>query len=152
MVSDNKEPLPLALSGDSKRNAFYHRCHVHGQERSYAACVARIEGRLFDSIECSDAIKKTDCPAQILRDKELTAGHTIYFVERSLVQEFIGKVKSWVMPTLDTRASNNKSLIDSLNADDGNVYAELINKPVKKLELLPGESPLEAIRRRKREK
>lgn len=140
--------IPIAVSADGRRNAYYHRCHVHGQQRAYAACIARIEGRLEDSIECLTAIEKTDCPAQQMREIEKTKGESLYFVERSIVQDFIGKVKSWVMPTLTRKAPSPGKL--DLDAIEDNIYKDMINRPVKKLDLKPGESPIDAIRRMKK--
>lgn len=156
MVSD--KIIPIAASADPRRNAYYHRCHVHDQERAYAACLARIEGRLQDSPECDAAIAKTDCPAQLLRAQEETKGQAIYFVERTQVQSFIDKVRSWVMPDpYEKKEAPNKSMLDKmgLSETDGNIYKDIVNnynkRPIKKLELKPGESPIDAIKRQRKE-
>jgi hypothetical protein len=148
MVNEQKI-IPIAASADGRRNAYYLRCHIHGQMRAYAPCLARIDGRLDDSLECAAAIAKTDCPAQQMRENEGRAGHALYFVERSLVQDFISKVKTWVMPASEQAQEEEKKPRFDLNGVDTNIYQSLINKPVKKLDLLPGESPLDALRRMK---
>ena len=83
--------IPLEASSDGRRNAFYTRCAVVGHSRPYAMCLhlcsERKEGRL-ESVysECSAAIGKRECPAIGMRKEEQSAGHAIYFVERSKIQ------------------------------------------------------------------
>jgi hypothetical protein len=150
MVGEQKT-FPIAVSADPRRNAYYTRCHVHGQMRAYASCLARIEGRLTDSEECNAAIAKTDCPAMLLKDQEERAGRALFFVERTVVQTFINKVKDWVAPVVKGVVGEREEIKSKFDISrvETNIYASLVNKPVKKLELLPGESPLDALRRMK---
>jgi hypothetical protein len=81
-------PLDLALSKDGKRNAYYLRC-VPGQNggcASYAACLDKIARKEADTLPtqspCHEPIAKGRCLAIDLREKEIAAGHSLYFIER----------------------------------------------------------------------
>lgn len=125
MVSDKETKIesPLA-SADGKRNAFYHQCEVKGQPRAYVACIARLEGRMEDDLDCVSAIQRGRCPAKAMREEELLKGKAIYFVERRRVEGFLQQIRAWVMPgranaveppPRPSKKEVRKSIADELN-------------------------------------
>jgi hypothetical protein len=81
---------PAAASASGKNAYYLGNCECVGHRPSYAACLNKIElrkaGRLSSSLaECSAAINRRECPAQRLRDEELSAGKAIYFIDRAVL-------------------------------------------------------------------
>lgn len=152
---------PITASADGKRNAYYLTCDVHGQIRPYVACISIHERRKEELIQslyasCMVAIERRKCPAVDMREKELLEGKAIFFTERVLsgpatktavqLQEFIGAVERQV--------SEDRKIGDEVDVFLGasrSGYADAINAELAKrpapVNLLPGETPLEAARR-----
>lgn len=82
----NIHPVEKSRSG---QNAYYHFCHVRGAQQNYAVCThilaAIEEGRIGkDSfVDCQRAFTRDDCEAKKMRAEEITAGHSLYFKERT---------------------------------------------------------------------
>ena len=171
--------IPPEASGDGRRNAFYTRCVIVGHSRPYAMCLRlcdeRKEGRLeVVYSECSAAIGKRECPALGMRKEEHSAGHAIYFLERSKIQLPAETPEQWAKifrnpsATIDmgsvrpksapiakpTPVPLKRSVIDKI--DDAG-YAKAITRaiakempkvaPPPKVEPKAGESLLEMARR-----
>ncbi len=155
---------PITASADGKRNAYYLKCDVHGQNRPYAACLS-IAARTGDPVVkaiyegCLGAIRNRSCPAVQMRESELLEGKAIFFLERQRsgttpVTEFIAAVKHAVPGPVVVSKPKDELDIALKAASDG--YADTITKaiathevapPKPAIQVKPGESPLEAARR-----
>lgn len=166
MVTNNnmeeKAINPPSLSANSRRNAYYHFCAQVGERRNFSACIARLEGRCTLG-DCKDPIRNGTCPAKAMREDELLKGQAIYFVERANAVKFVEGVKQFASEQAERfaqQAPSNAPTPDLHIAPDG--YAEAVNRMVergqvrvqapKKIELLPGETLLEAARRMRQQK
>jgi hypothetical protein len=75
-------------SANSKTNAYYHHCEYVGCARAYAACLHMIRTRESGKLpamfsDCDNAIKRGNCQAVPMRDRELTQGKALYFIPRA---------------------------------------------------------------------
>lgn len=82
-MSEVVYPVEHSLRGD---NTVYVPCEFRARQQNYAICLNVIKGydekrRKEDDICCSE-IKKKICPALKMREEELAAGHTLYYVPR----------------------------------------------------------------------
>ena len=84
-MSEEKTTYPIdsSLGGD---NTCYVACEFRARQQNYAICLNVIKAydekrRKADDICCSE-IKKKICPALKMREEEISAGHTLYYIPR----------------------------------------------------------------------
>lgn len=80
-------PVEKSLGGD---NTTYVACEYRDRQQNYAICLNVIKAydekrRKSDDVCCSE-IKKMICPALKMRQEELLAGHTLYYIPRKKVE------------------------------------------------------------------
>lgn len=74
---------------ESGKNAFYHHCATKDQRCNYAVCLSTIKkcntGTLRpqqDRQNCDSSIKRNECPAALMRQEEIKAKESLYYVPR----------------------------------------------------------------------
>lgn len=136
MEQQETRPLTIEDSADPKTNAFYHRCETLGQSKAYAVCLHLIRqrekgplGELYS--ECCTAIRKTNCPAIAMRDREIAAGKPLYFIGR-LSQELvkISDEATLLISGMGRRAGPQKPHSDTAAAPAQHSYAPKHQSPV----------------------
>lgn len=84
---------PVTSSTDGRRNSYTVACEITSQSMNYAACLWRLgvmaspKTRIPPDWDvCANARKCNTCPAVAMRDEEMLAGKSIYFVDRTIVR------------------------------------------------------------------
>lgn len=163
MVSDKPT---LEDSADAKKNAQFVFCHQFMQRRSYATCIKtlnQIEQDGKGAPECSRGVRWNTCPSKLMREEELKAGHAIHFIPRAaspiIKSEYVGEAPKIeiVKPAHKLAPVEMPTYADALNryvereAKTEQGQAIETKSPVT-VDIRPGESPLEAMKRLKGEK
>lgn len=93
---------PITSSEDGKRNAYTLSCDTKGQRMNYAACLWRqkvIENPKTNIPEdwqsCKTAACSGKCNAMQMRQEELIAGKSLYFVCRDTFRKLADVAKDW---------------------------------------------------------
>jgi hypothetical protein len=82
------------VSADTQKNAHYLFCTANEQRRNYAACVylvKRIEDGALDELKddatsCYNHVKKGRCNAVKMREREIEAGHALFFTPKRQIE------------------------------------------------------------------
>lgn len=145
MVSEEKVE-PASASEDGRRNAYYITCNTVGQKRPYAACLAHIDDRIGGLSNCCDAIRNKSCPALAMRQEERLQGKAIYFIQRTLIGEIVGRVRDWITPVKGepsptkpppkgrgrkTSGDSREGLVGAVASAGSVTYADAINEAAK---------------------
>jgi hypothetical protein len=84
MVMTDKLPIEASARGD---NTHFVKCEVYNGHRHYAVCQSVLalhnagKARPVDR-ECSRAINCGECPANVMKMQERTAGHALFYTPR----------------------------------------------------------------------
>lgn len=143
---------------------------------NYAACLWRQNVLAAPDIKtpedwapCAKACRDGQCAAVTMRQEEVLAGKSIYFMARDIVRRAADSVRQWVMPTgygtkdskpIPKAKPKATSALDAMG-DAGDLASaitlaatEAASKPIVATEpakpipaALPGESPLQMARR-----
>ena len=89
----DSEVYPVTASAGGSNAYCMGGCDIVGYQPGYCICVNKIQayerdGTLRGLDDCENAIKSRTCPAVPMREKELAAGHALYYVNRKKLQAF----------------------------------------------------------------
>lgn len=176
LESTEQKPIePISASADGTRNMQSLSCSTLGQRMNYAACLWR-QGVLAkpdirkpaDWAPCASARSSGTCRALQMRSEEEIAGKAIYFQDRGTVRRISDTVRQWIMPSTTKKAATPAHALDTLGSAP--TLAEAVTAAAKEqqarapepepkpeapkvrpsfvdIKPLPGESPLDALRR-----
>lgn len=173
VLSEIEKPIePITASADGRRNSYTINCVPTGQSMNYASCLWRQSLLSSSGIKtpmdwnaCDKARCSNECPAVGMRQEEILAGKSIYFMERLFARTLTATARKWLSPTSSFSSSFAKketiaekpptSMLDAIG--EASSFAEAIttaaSKPMMPLSsFYPGESPLQMARRLQAEK
>jgi hypothetical protein len=153
-VDLERYPAERSAAGD---NAYYlEQCSVTNSRPSYAACLKRVADRKLGRLatefaDCSAAIGKKCCPAQIMQRAEKEAGYALYFVPRLKLLEHSDQMM--LKQGIDMKVNRSAPLSTTppaivRPAVVAHVQEEVVRKSVVvRPPMHPNETPLEYARR-----
>jgi len=131
---DTVYPVNMSAGGV---NAFYvSDCDTVGHRPSYCICVNKIQafertGKLDDYTGCGIPISNRTCVALAMRNREIAAGHTLYFIHREKLKAFNdARNASVVIPAKGEVSKKKRAMI----------YPDYVQKQMSSSEEVPVES------------